>query len=515
MKERIVGIETEFGLELLDEEGRAFSSSDTKSLKKEIIITQLGIRGRDRKNFQPNGSRIYRDVGDHIEYATPECRSARNLVIYDKAGERMIHKIVLKGREQRGIKEKLIVFKNNTDLTKEIGVGSSWGCHENYLIPDVYFKDDNLETGYRWKVFFHLLTPFLITRQIYSGGGWFFLKDNTGNKKVDSRPFPVLSQRAPFVNSVYNEAPINQRRQKQMLKVKLAFTNEGGFRRLEVRVGESNLAEWSTYLKVGTAAIVLRMIEDGFLEKHLPLDYYNLMYPIAALSEVTKDITCKKPIVYINKQFVSALEIQRDLYFEPAKVYLNRCGASEEENDLMEKWRYILDAIDDNPLKLSDRLDVWIRLKLFLDYMRKYKISWDHWRVGALNLAYDNIDKEKSVFYRLQEKGKIKRIVTDKEIKSAEINPPSDTRARPRGLMVKLAKKNNWIYYVDWDEFTRVVKDSSSALFPGIEKKLTLQWQDPFQAQDERVARLIKEYRKRFYKRIWEKILSLIKHIGG
>lgn len=505
MKERIFGIETEFGIELLDERGKISFTQEHKLKIKSHILKLVGIKEKSNRwdpqggNFQVNGSRIYKDIGNHVEYSTPECRSVRDLIIYDKAGEAIVHKIISAGRERKDIKEKLIIYKNNIDSTKTFGKGRSWGCHENYMVPTLYFEESSRKAASRVWRSLHLLVPFLVTRQIYSGAGWFFLNDIDGQNRSISSPLYVLSQRTPFINSPGNidsNAVLwgGGYRSKQMISVKPAQGSATRFRRLEIRVGESNLAEWSTYLKIGTTAIVLRMIEDEFLSEYLPLERYRLSDPVEAFRSVTKDITCKKPIFLSNQQ-LNPIEIQKYLYLEPAKAYLARYGASEEERDIVEKWEYVLNVLSLNPLNLSDRLDVWIRLKLFLEYMKKYRISWDHWRIGALNLAYGDIDKKKSVFYRLQDLKKVRRIVTDKEIKFAETNPPTNSRARLRGLILKLANKNKWSYTVDWHCFMRTFKDVNIVFPAEPSKRFVFSWEDPFQNKDEKLDRLVEEYK--------------------
>lgn len=508
MKERIFGIETEFGLELLDENNKILfeDNFDKKMARKEFLLLALGIEGRGsftalgQRNFKPNGSRVYKDVGNHIEYGTPECRSAKDAVIYDKAGELLVHEMISKGREREQITEKFMVFKNNLDSVYTTRSLRCWGCHENYMIPQFHSVNivNNKRVVFRKEMLFHLIIPFVVTRQIYGGAGWFFLGNNIGTQRAsDKRPFYILSQRAPFVSSLESsEFPFGHTRayplHKQMISRKASF-GANNFQRLEIRVGESNLAEWSTYLKIGTTAIVLRMIEDGFLTDYLSLDNYTIRDPLLALKEIASDISCRKRTVGIGNLRAKPSEVQRSLYLEPAKVYLTRYGASEEEKDIMEKWEYVLNTIDKNPLKLSDRLDAWIRFKLLLDYRKKHRILWNHWKLGALNFAYDNIDRKRSVFYRIQELGAVKRIVTDKEICLAKTNPPDNTRAKLRGQMVGLAEKNNWFYEVDWNIFMRTL-DGLTTPFLGEDKEFFFDWSNPFQCQDKRVDKLIEKY---------------------
>src|SRR5271154_3579911 len=261
--------------------------------------------GRSSNVFLENGARLYLDVGSHPEYATPECDSIHDVVVHDKAGERILEGLV-QSAEQRlreeGIRGEVFLFKNNTD-----SAGNSYGCHENYLV----------EREGDFSKFTAVLIPFLVTRQIYAGAG----------KVLQTARGAVycVSQRAEHIwesvsSATTRSRPIINTRDEP-------HADAERFRRLHVIVGDSNMSEYATFLKVGATSIVLRMLEDpSTVMRDLTLEN-----PIRAIREISHDITCRRPVRLANGREMSALDIQGE-YLQRAIRYRDRQGLSPQED---------------------------------------------------------------------------------------------------------------------------------------------------------------------------------------
>src|SRR6266702_3179007 len=293
MDRRIFGVETEYGLTCSFRGQRRLSPDEVARYLFRGVVSW----GRSSNVFLRNGSRLYLDVGSHPEYATPECDSVIDLVTHDKAGERILEGLVADaGRRLRaeGIGGDVYLFKNNTD-----SAGNSYGCHENYLVPR--HQDLGRLTG--------ILTPFLVTRQMICGAG-----------KVLQTPRGTVycvSQRADHIwegvsSATTRSRPIINTRDEP-------HADAERFRRLHVIVGDSNMSETTMLLKVGTASIVLRMLEE---DKGVWRDL-TLENPIRAIREISHDITCKRRVRLANGRELSAIDIQSE-YFERASRFIQR-----------------------------------------------------------------------------------------------------------------------------------------------------------------------------------------------
>ena len=367
MKPRIVGLETEYallhypddpgrqklltGTEIFEQMNAAMDEAGVVRLYEEKFYPET--RGEpfstfeDRRRFSmkknrmflANGGRFYLDTGDHPEFATPECRTAFDLVVYDKAGERLIED--LSSRVEARLREEgnpgeVLVCKNNIDVR-----GNTFGCHENYLIPR---RGARLNESSFFKMVIRELIPFLITRQIFCGTG----KVITGNKLGYQ-----VSQRADFIDSelssdtTFRRGIINSRDE--------PLSKIDRWRRLHILVGDSNLSELATLLKVGTTMLVLRLIEEeGFG------DSLSFEDPILALREISHDPDCQVKVKLLDGSYRSAVEIQH-AYLERVRAFLETKGELNEPDNayILSQWQRVLDGIAGDPLSLRSEID-WI-----------------------------------------------------------------------------------------------------------------------------------------------------------
>jgi proteasome accessory factor A len=449
MDRRIFGLENEYGVTCtLDGQRRLSPDEVARYLFRRVVSW-----GRSSNVFLANGARLYLDVGSHPEYATPECDSIYDLVVHDKAGERILDNL-LESAEQRlteeGIRGTIHLFKNNTD-----SAGNSYGCHENYLTSRT---DD-------FSHYAEILIPFFVTRQIYSGAGKVL---QTSRGAMFS-----IAQRAEHIwegvsSATTRSRPIINTRDEP-------HADAEKYRRLHVIVGDSNMSEYTTFLKLGTTSILLRMVEDpGVVLRDLTLEN-----PIRAIREISHDITCRRKVRLANGREASAFEIQSE--------YLNRALRYSETHDLndLEKralamWEHCMTAIEDDPLTLTREVDWVIKHHLIERYRAKHGLEMSDPKVALIDLQYHDVNQDRGLFYVLQGKGAVERIVTDEEIDLAVEHPPATTRARLRGEFIRKAKARKRDYTVDWVHLK--LNDQAQR---------TVLCKDPFKAYDERVEKLI------------------------
>jgi proteasome accessory factor A len=406
MQRRIFGLETEYGL-ISSSTGGTVSLSVESALG--YLFEKVVSRQRGTNDFLRNGARLYQDTGCHPEYATPECDSPLDLTLHDKAGERIVEELLLTA-EQRlrdsGIDCDIFVFKNNTD-----SVGNTYGCHENYLV----------ERTVNFHKLAELLIPFFVTRQVFAGAGK-VLKTRLGNHYY-------ISQRAQHVYQEISGATTSSR---GIINTRdEPHADEERYRRLHVIVGDSNLAEVSTYLKVGTTALVLAMVEDGALRKDLALED-----PVRAIKEISHDTTCTRKVRLKRGTEVSAVELQRE-YLELAHAYYATVEQSPQVTDLLERWERVLTQLAEDPRQCARELDWVIKQALLEAYTTRKGIGFDDQRVSMLDLQYHDLRLDKGLYYRLEREGMVERLLTDEEIRRAMRLPPTDTRAYFRGTCVR------------------------------------------------------------------------------
>jgi proteasome accessory factor A len=449
---RIFGLENEYGLTCTLRGQRRLSPDEVAR----YVFRRVVSWGRSSNVFLENGARLYLDVGSHPEYATPECDSIYDLVVHDKAGERILEELLafaeVRLREE-GIRGDVFGFKNNTD-----SAGNSYGCHENYLTSRC---DD-------FGHFAEVLIPFLVSRQIYAGAGK-VLQTARGATYC-------IAQRAEHIwegvsSATTRSRPIINTRDEPL-------SDAEHYRRLHVIVGDSNMSEYATFLKVGTTSILLRMLEDT----SVVLRDMTLENPIRAIREISHDITCRKKVPLANGREASALDIQSE-YLTRAIRYAEQKGLSPLEERALDMWEHCLTALAKDPLSLQREVDWVIKHHLIEAYRAKHDLPLTHPKVALMDLQYHDVNRERGLFHRMQARGLVDRVVTDAEIDRAGpggLEPPQTTRARLRGEFIRKAKERKRDYTVDWVHLK--VNDQAQR---------TVLCKDPFKAKDERVERLI------------------------
>ncbi len=449
MERRIFGLENEYGVTCTLRGQRRLSPDEVAR----YLFRRVVSWGRSSNVFLENGARLYLDVGSHPEYATPECDSVLDVVTHDKAGERILESL-LGSAEQRlreeGIKGDIFLFKNNTD-----SAGNSYGCHENYLTS----RADELNH------YADVLIPFLISRSIYAGAG----------KVLQTARGAVycMTQRAEHIwegvsSATTRSRPIINTRDEP-------HADAERYRRLHVIVGDSNMSEYASFLKIGAASIMLRMLEDP----SVVLRDMTLENPIRAIREISHDITCRKKVRLANGREASALEIQSE-YLNRALKYASSHGFSDEETQALDMWRHCIETIEKDPLLLDREVDWVIKYKLIEAYRERHDLALGDPKIALVDLQYHDILRSRGLFYRMQDKGLVERMCTDEAIDLAVEQPPQTTRAKLRGDFIKRAKEQKRDFTVDWVHLK--LNDQAQR---------TVLCKDPFKSQDERVEKLI------------------------
>jgi proteasome accessory factor A len=449
MKKRIYGLENEFGIAFTCNGRRTLPSEKVVRYLFEKLITTEGFLNV----FLENGARFYLDTGCHPEYATPECASPMDVMIYDKAGERILENLLNYAQNkvhEEGFQGELAIFKNNTDF-----VGNSYGCHENYLADrtaDFYYMAEQL-------------IPFLVTRQIFTGAGKVFRTRRGTVYHISQRAQHI---RQKISGTTTNERSIiNTRDEPHAIKEK--------YRRLHIIVGDSNMSEFSTYLKVGTTALILQMIEDDFLPTT-----FSLRNPVRAIKDISRDLTCREAVPLNSGKKYSALELQKE-YLDLAQRYYSTRTMSPEAADILQKWEYVLTKLEEDPMQLHHEIDWVIKLHLLQAYGERTNLSPEASgdRMLMLDLQYHDIRREKGLYFLLERKGRVVRLATNEQIETAMVDPPQNTRAKMRGELIKLAKMKRIPYDLDWN-YIRI----------GYLLNLWVKCNDPFQEENEKVTQL-------------------------
>ncbi|HZI98966.1 MAG TPA: Pup--protein ligase [Actinomycetales bacterium] len=450
MDRRIFGLETEYGITCAAAGQRKLSADEVARYLFRKVISW----GRSSNVFLRNGARLYLDVGSHPEYATPECDDVRELVVHDRAGERLLEGLMTDAERrlaEEGIEGEVFLFKNNTD-----SAGNSYGCHENYLVA---------RHGEFAKLS-DVLIPFLVTRQVLVGAG-----------KVLQTPRGAvfcLSQRADHIwegvsSATTRSRPIINTRDEP-------HADAEKYRRLHVIVGDSNMSETTTLLKVGAAELVLRMVEAGTSMRDLSLEN-----PIRAIREISHDLTGRRLVKLANGREASALDIQEE-YLTRAKAFVDAEGLHTPTiKRVLDLWERGLRAVRDGDLSLVDReLDWAIKYRLVERYQAKHDLPLSSARIARLDLAYHDISRRRGLYYLMAAKGLVERVTSDIEVFAATSIPPQTTRAKLRGDFVRRAQERRRDFTVDWVHLK--LNDQAQR---------TVLCKDPFAATDERVERLI------------------------
>lgn len=448
--DRIIGIETEYGCLVTDVEARA--SSETWPVKVKNFIFRkrkagaIDLHYRDYEEppgnggFLLNGGRIYLDMG-HIEYASPECLSIRDLVTYDLAGDQLVQSAL----EELGVAGRVSFIKNNIDHQ----TGATFGCHENYLMRrEAQFTPPVLGT----------LLGFLATRQLFTGAGRVGQANPLAFDFELPRSEPAvafqISQRADhIVNDIYqwvqfNRAIINARDE--------PLADYRKYRRLHLLIGDSNVSPFATALKVGTTGCVLTLLEAGILPKNV-----ILADAVQSTREISRDQSGAWVIELEDGETIGALDIQWQ-FLELARKHLR--GRSYEIDWLLESWSFTLDALARNQQALIGGVD-WITKKWLLEtFIEAEGIRWDDPWLESIDLAYHDIDPAKGLFFSVKAPKAIGEWNNSVRRDSATLVPPGNTRAAGRSAAVGALMDSDRPYVINWDS---VACDSRDFLLMG------------------------------------------------
>ena len=362
-----------------------------------------------------NGGRLYVD-GAHPEYSTPECSTARELVAYERAGELVAAQCL---EALNRTTEGYVLYKNNSD-----GKGNSYGYHENYLMNRSVPFGGILQG----------LLPFFVSRPIVAGAG------KVGAENGAAAATYQISQRADFFECV---ADLNTMVKRPLINTRdEPHADPARFRRLHVIVGDANMAELSTYLKVGTTAIVTHMLDEGH-----DIPAFELETPVDAVKIVSRDLTVKADLKLVRGGVTNALAIQR-AYLRAAHEFYACRELSPATKDVLVRWENVLDKLERDPRQLTAELDWVAKREMIESYVDRKGCGWNDPRVALMDLQYHDVRPDKGLYYTLERSRRIERLLDDKEIVAAELQAPRGTRAYFRGACLR--KFSRQIYGASW-----------------------------------------------------------------
>ncbi len=454
MDRRIFGLETEYGLTCTHEGRRTLGPDEVARHMFRSVVAW----GRSSNVFLPNGSRLYLDVGNHPEYATAECDTLTDLLAQDLAGQSLLTDLVDEARAhiaEAGLAGTVYLFKNNLDSS-----GNSYGCHENYLVSR---GSDLARLG-------ELLTPFLVSRQIVCGAGRLATVPDGARERVEFH----VSQRADVMWEATSSATTRSR---PMINTRdEPHADAELYRRLHVIVGDSNLAQSSTLLKVGATDLVLRMHEAGE-----PMPDLALASAAKAIRAICRDPGATTTVDLADGRALTALQLQRE-YQQRAVAFVARTGAAAAHDEtVLALWNRVLTALETGrPDDVAADVDWVLKRRLLQRYADRHGVDLADPRVAQLDLAYHDVQPGRGLFAIVQARGGATRHVDDDRVAWARTHPPGTTRAALRGAFVDTARRHGRDYTVDWTHLR--LNDGAGR---------TVMCKDPFAAADERVDRLI------------------------
>jgi proteasome accessory factor A len=450
VQRRIYGLENEYGITCTVDGARRLSPDEVAR----YLFRRVVSWGRSSNVFLVNGARLYLDVGSHPEYATPECDSVIDVITHDKAGERILEQLAVSAEDrlrEEGIDGDVFLFKNNTD-----SANNSYGCHENYMTV----RNDDLSS------YDEVLIPFLVSRQIWAGAGKIFENPRGGAGFC-------ISQRAAHIwegvsSATTRSRPIINSRDEP-------HADAERYRRLHVIVGDSNMSEYAGFLKVGACGFLLRMLE----EPNVVFRDMTLENPTRAIREISNDLTCRRTVRLASGREMSALDIQRE-FLDRALRFAERRDTTPEEDQILAMWEHVLDGIEKDPLSLHRECDWVAKHRMVESYRDRHGLALSDPRVLLLDLQYHDVNRRRSLYYLMQDRGMMERITTDAAIAAAVDEAPSTTRAKLRGDFIRRAKERRRDFTVDWVHLK--LNDQAQR---------TVLCKDPFRYEDERVQKLI------------------------
>ena len=444
MRKRIYGIETEYGLLVKDNEFRYDPVEIANRVKNHIFSNKMGVldlhyRANDEPpgngGFLANGGRLYLDMG-HLEYASPECCNLVDLITFDRAGDQLIQDAV----EDLGWSDQVSIIKNNVDLE----TNSTFGCHENYLVGRSFPFDerDNLK----------ILSAFLVTRQIYCGAGRIGacnphqFRDWDGISMEDREEEQVdfqISQRADHIPNEfyrwvqYNRAIVNTRDE--------PLSDPSKYRRIHLLVGDSNMSEFATAMKMGVTTLMLDLLDQGFAKRE-----WILAESVGAMRSISRDQDFKWEITMRDGNQTNALELQLDI-LDVAKRHLG--GSSHETDWVLTHWESVLNDIPKGPEALLGRVDWASKYWMLSEFKKEENIPWQDPWLKSQDLEYHNLNRQSGLYWGLEESGDAFRKTSDQAIDHAKTHPPKGTRADGRGELIRALMGTHAGYLIDWIGF--------------------------------------------------------------
>ena len=400
-----------------------------------------------------NGARLYVDHA-HPEFSTPECTNPRDVVKWDKAGEQVMLDAAHLASKIPGAAP-ILLYKNNTD-----NKGASYGAHENYL----------MRRSTPFSEIVRHLTPFFVSRQVVCGAG------RVGIGQDGREHGFQITQRADYfevevgLETTLKRPIINTRDE--------PHADPEKYRRLHVIIGDANLAEVSTYLKVGTTSLVLAMIEDRFITRDLAVSQ-----PVRSLRAVSHDPSLRHLLELQDGRTLTAVQLQME-YLDLARKYVeDRQGSDvdEQTEDVLRRWESVLTRLETDPMLCAGELDWVAKLKLLNSYRDRDGLAWDAAKLHLIDLQYSDIRPDKGLYHRLVKMGRIERLLQDDEVTEAMLRPPTDTRAYFRGRC--LEKYADQIAAASWDS---VIFD-----LPGHESLQRVPTIDPLRGSKAHVGELL------------------------
>lgn len=371
----------------------------------------------------PNGARYYVDHA-HPEYSTPECVTPREVVLHDAAGERILERSLEEVQPFLPQGSRLAVYKNNSD-----GKGNSYGTHENYLLSRHTPFGDIVRD----------MTPFFVTRQIFTGAGKLG-REGTYDTPAEDVSGYQLTQRADFFEA---EVGLETTLKRPIINTRdEPHADPSKYRRLHVIIGDANMSEISTFLKVGTTSLVLKMTEDAYLPDQ------SLASPLHALRQVSRDLTCRPVLEMADGRTITALDLQWE-YLDLAKRYVKDEEPTETNAEVVQRWEEVLGALEEDPMKLADQLDWVAKLRVLQGYRDRDDLAWDDHRLHLIALQYHDVQRDRGLYHRLAATGKVQRLLDDDEIDLAIHEPPEGTRAYFRGRCIE--RYGEQISAASWD----------------------------------------------------------------
>jgi Pup amidohydrolase len=452
---RVMGIETEYGISVPGQPGVNAMVSSSQVVNAYQAATAARVRRarwdfeeenplRDARGFDlaaeaadasqltdedlglanvilTNGARLYVDHA-HPEYSAPECTNPRDAVTWDKAGERVMAEAAARAASLPG-GPAIQLYKNNTD-----NKGASYGCHENYLM--------NRATPFADIV--RHLTPFFVSRQVVCGAG------RVGRGADGREEGFQISQRADFfevevgLETTLKRPIINTRDE--------PHADPDKYRRLHVIIGDANMSEVSTYLKLGTTALVLAMIEDRFLAADLAIES-----PVAELRAISHDPSLRHRVTLRDGRKMTAVQLQME-YLELARKYSEDKYGTDVDDvtaDVLDRWESVLGRLAEQPMLAARELDWVAKLEILEGYRSRDGLPWNHPRLQLVDLQYSDVRTERGLYNRLVSNGRMVRLTSEDEVMAAKDDPPEDTRAYFRGRCLR--KYPDAVAAASWD----------------------------------------------------------------